>query len=252
MKNVEMNPVEIRTLHPDEMPAAVALHRAVFPASQWMRTIYASDQVWRYLSNLVALPDWQSDHVLLGAWANQSLIGYAHFRALPESWHLNQIAVEKPLQGKGIGSNLFSLWFDEGSARGYSKLTLDVPYSNEGVLQWYTRHGLCIIDHTWMYECTVPQPTSANLHKVMINDWLTAEAWQSLYGFSEFQLTIDGENWHVGRLGEAYFRINRYPSEVLRQVLANMDSQRRLLILSHEELEISGYETVYHGVRMMR
>lgn len=247
-----MGNLEIRTLHPDEMQAVVALHRAVFPAPQWMRSIYAADRVWRYLSNLAVLPDWQKDHVLLGAWVNQSLIGYAHFRALTESWHLNQIAVDKCFQGKGIGSQLFAHWISESNPRGYQKLTLDVPYANEDVWQWYARHGFHITEHTWVYENALPQPKSIDLHKVAVKEWLTAEAWQSLYGFSEFDIEIDEENWHVGRLGEDYFRMIKYPPEILKQVLVKIDARRRLLIFSHCQLDISSCEPAQHGVRMLR
>jgi len=247
-----MDNIDVRKLQPDEMQAVVALHRSVFPASQWMRSIYASDQVWRYLSNSVALSDWQREHVFLGVWTMQSLVGYAHFRALPESWHLNQIAVDKQFQGQQIGSGLFTLWIDEGNTRGYEKLTLDVPYTNEKVWQWYTRHGFYIVDHTWVYEYELSQPSSTYPYQVALKDWLTAEAWQSLYGFSEFQLTIEEENWHVGRLGKNYFRLAKYPSEILKQVLAKIDPRRHLLVLSHCELELSDHKPVQHVVRMMR
>ena len=239
-----------RSVRPHECQQVVVLHRSVFSSEHLARTIYASSHIDRYLANLIAFSHLQKEHLLWGCWNGENLVGYAHFRALPESWHLNQVAVDTQFQGKGIGNALFNLWFDEGVHRGYRKLSLDVFQSNKKAIHWYKRRGFVATTRTWIYEEHLPPPSLIKSYDVRLEEWVTAEAWQSLYGFSQFQLNVDGETWCIGRLGDRYFRMTKYPKDTLKGLLSAINSKRRLLVFSPNSIMNADNELVEITLRM--
>jgi ribosomal protein S18 acetylase RimI-like enzyme len=182
--------IAFRPVQPDECCQVVALHRRVFSPEQVARTIYASSRVDLYLANLLAFPQLQRGHMLWGAWDGDNLVGYAHSKALPETWHLNYIAVSPEYRGCGIGRMLWAHWVQVGQQRGCRKLSLDVERENQRALDWYRRQGLRIVGTVWMYEKDIKRSTASNHEAgaVRLLDWEQSEAWQLAYGFSEFRL----------------------------------------------------------------
>ena len=244
--------VALHRIQPDQCPQVVALHRAVFSPKRVARTIYASPGVGRYLASLLAYPQWQKDHALWGAWDGENLVGYAHFRALPESWHLNYIAVLPDHQGCGIGRMLWEQWNRIGQRLGYSLVSLDVDHEDQIALDWYERRGLHIVETAWTYEkrrgaatlCTHGATT------VSLLDWDQAEASQRTYGFSRFRLGNETGVWTIGRLGKCYFRtVGTLPIE-LEAVLLKIDAARRLLAVSSVSLFDANLHQVGVSFRM--
>ncbi|HEX9988549.1 MAG TPA: GNAT family N-acetyltransferase [Chloroflexia bacterium] len=245
--------ITYRRLQPSDVPLAVNLHQAAFPPEQVARTIYGAPGIARYLANLISFPEMGADHLLWGAWAGETLAGYAHLRGIDEAWHLNNIVVSPAYQGRGIGSQLWRYWVETWIERGYRRLSLDVDSENQMALDWYRRQGLEVVRTTTTYE-RVPgeriAPDRGILAEIELVGWEGAEAWHSLYGFSHFQLRCGETTWTVGRLGNSYFRLEGQIPPEIEMALAYVDPQRRLLVLSPVPIQAEGYQQASVSFRM--
>lgn len=241
-----------RPIQPDECHRMVALHHTVFSADQVAHTIYASPHVDRYLANLVAFPQLQREHVFWGVWDGEALVGYAHFRALSESYHLNYTAVLPTYQGCGIGRMLWARFIEMGRQQGYNQVSLTVEHDNQRAMDWYQRQGLRVMETVWRYEknidgAVVP-PHEAETVRLL--DWEQSEAWQLAYEFSQFRLVHQERVWTIERLGKHYFRVRQLLPAVLEGTLSEIDPTRRLLILSSEPIQGANLEEVGASFRM--
>ena len=244
--------VVLQTVSGSLIPQVIQLHRAVFQPDLVACTIYACQGVDRYLANLIAYPQFQQEHVWWGAWKGNDLAGYAHFRALPDSWHLNNIAVLPSSQGQGIGRLLWSRFYETARQRRFQRVTLDVESDNQPAIDWYHRQGLQVTSAVWRYEKRInPDVHLAETQLCpRLVGWEQAEAWQSLYGFSHFQIQSEDQIWSIGRIGERYFTMSQPPPAEIGSALSQIDSSRYLLILSTEPLSEPGFRMLGKSLRM--
>lgn len=221
----------------------IRLHHTAFPPEQTAGTIYACAGAGRYLASLVAFPQFQQEHVLWGAWKGDRLVGYAHFRALPDSWHLNNIAVLPGCQGQGIGRLLWTAFCDAARRRGFRALTLNVDSENRAAVRWYRRQGMHQTGATWRHEAGLrPAPAHEQARRSLrLVGWEEAEAWQALYGFSKFEIAANDRSWTIGRMGERHFKVSQPLPADVESALAQIDSARCLLIFSPEPLMDPGF-----------
>jgi lipopolysaccharide/colanic/teichoic acid biosynthesis glycosyltransferase/ribosomal protein S18 acetylase RimI-like enzyme len=242
-----------RPIRRDECLKVVQVHHAAFPPEFVKRTIYDSPNVERYLAGLVFYPQWRNDHVLWGAWDGETLVGYAHYRALPDSWHLNNIAILPTYQGLGIGRALWNCFLEMGQERGFAQLSLDAERDNQQALAWYQRMGLSITETVWVYEKRLNGETGSHQAQetVELLDWEAAEAWQQTYGFSRFRLAYQGHTWSVERVGRKYFRVRESCPAVLESVLSQIDPTRCLLILSTQPIYSAVHQEVGVSFRLV-
>lgn len=242
----------IRPVLPHECQQVVSVHRAAFSPGQLTRSIFASSKVDRYLANLVACPQLQREHSLWAIWDGDRLVGYTHSRALPDTWHLNYIAVLPEYQSRGIGTMLWEHWVGAARQMTYSSVSLDVDDENRRAVDWYQRRGMGVVTTTWMYEkATRPWAESHRAAETAtLVDWAEAEAWQLAYGFSRFRLAWGQRTWTVGRLASHYFRVEEELPGLLEGVLAEIDPERRLLILSPAPLQSEGLAELGVSYRM--
>ncbi|MDQ3928925.1 MAG: GNAT family N-acetyltransferase [Chloroflexota bacterium] len=242
--------ISYRPIQAHECEKVADLHKRTFPPDAVKRTIYASTRISRYLQNLVSYPDLQGDHFLLGAWHDRNLVGYAHFRALPASWHLNYIAVLPAYQGRGVGHELWKRFVEAGKQRGCGRLSLDVEHDNLRALDWYRRRHMAVVATTRTYETFLEPSGESPAGAVKLLDWEAAEAWQASYGFSRFQLLCRGKTWSIGRIGDSYFRASEALQPVLESALAAIDAGRCLLVATPEELKEQRFREVEVALRM--
>lgn len=246
-KQIELNTVPSRLI-----PQVIRLHRAVFSPAQVACTIYGCKGAARYFASLAAYPQFQPEHVVWGAWKGRSLVGYAHYRALPDSWHLNNIAVHPGCQGQGIGRQLWDRFIATARERQFQQISLDVEHDNQLAVEWYQRHGLVITGTVWRYEKRISQgnlPPEA-LPPLRLLGWEQAEAWQLAYGFSQFQIHCGEEVWQIGRLGEHYFRVTQPLPDAIEAALAQIDPDRKLLLFTPEPLESPDFVELGKSLRM--
>jgi ribosomal protein S18 acetylase RimI-like enzyme len=216
----------------------LSLHRKVFDAGEVGRTIYGATRVSRYLETILARPGNQDEHEVWGAWDGDRLVGYAHCRALEESWHLNNVAVLPEYQGMGIASLFWTLFLSGARERGYHWLTLDVEQDNEPVVAWYLQQGMERTQSTWRYEKRLrPEGGARALAAMRFLDWENAEAWEMAYGFSRFQLQYDGQTWPIARPNFRYYSAQTPLPGAVEAALAALDPERHLLLLLAEPVQ---------------
>jgi len=187
--------------------------------------------------------DYQPDNFFYGVWHSEQLVGFAHFRRINETLHLNNIAVLPASRGLGLGKGLVSLWMRLGRELGCSRLSLDVDKDNHSALQWYRRLGFHLYGMKHEYIKRARSQTTARYSSMVLVDWPVAEALQHSYGFSEFRLDYSGSgSCIIGRLGDSYFRLTGIPTPEIEGFLAEIEPRRRLLVIVSSPIGDPEYE----------
>ncbi len=244
--------IAYRPIRPWESESVVTLFRNTFAQDYVERTVYVSNGIGKYLSNLVTFPKLQTDHLILGAWDANSLIGYFHARDLSSVWHLNYIAVLPTYQGTGIGKVLFSQWIDSGKRRGCTTLSLDVDVQNQRARDWYSRLGFEVSDTSVIYRKSRNDKRQDIDDEVCIHEWEAAEAWQSLYGFSQFSLSSKGHRWIIGRLGGKAYRTSEFLPLSVEHSLWMIEPRNYLYVFSDSPSILPDYLEIAQVYRMVR
>lgn len=223
-----------RLLSEDDCKEAVWLLREAFPKSWLQRTIYSSSYVENYLKSIINLARWQSNHYLVGAFTEQTMVGFVHGCTLSRYWHLNNIAVKPGYQNQGIGKKLLEEWLEFGRTRSYKYFSLDVDQENFRALRWYEQLGFITERVVYHYEKPLHSRPFGDIPPFQVVGWENAEAWQIAYGFSSFSIEYSGGGWKIDRLGEKYFRICRKSNPDIEAILLTIDPNRLLLIQLQE------------------
>ena len=250
--------VAYRLIRAEEAKQIAAVHRSAFPEDALQRTIFASPKVDRLLACLIAHPEWQREHLFIGAWADDQLVGYAHYRVIAPSLHLNQIAVMPNHQGQGIGRGLLRDWRRMAHERGLSKLSLDVDESNCTALNWYRKLGLSPVARHYIYEgriglaCVSMVPDQSAVELV---DWESTWAWHRTFGISTVHIRYGGKTWDVGWIGRRFRAHEVPPPQVLGVLVRVCPKVSRLLVyacqpLSEEYPQLTNLELAATSVRM--
>jgi ribosomal protein S18 acetylase RimI-like enzyme len=227
--------ISYRAVEACECDAVVVLHRAVFRWQEVRRTINGCHGAARYLANLIAFSQWQDENLVWGAWVGNRLIGYAHFRTLPDSFHLNYIAVLREYQMRGVGTALWGKFIETAMNRDYRKISLDVIGENRRAVRWYEREGMETSERMWLYEKALfGKPADSGA--VRLQGWEQADAWQSVYGFSQFRLIYKGKSWDINRLGDDLICTTEPLPPEIEGVLLRVAPHRRLLFRSTQLL----------------
>lgn len=222
--------VRLCRVEPEDCAPLAALHRTAFPARLVTRSIFVSPRVDRFLREIVR-GDASGAHELVAAKRGAELCGYAWFRDLGSSWHLNHVAVDPDCRGAGIGSRLFERWVEGGRRRLQRRFTLDVTADNDLARDWYLRRGLAIVGRTRVLERPLAAGGEASRRQIEVLDREAADRRQATYGFSELALRQGARVWRVGRLGEELLRMKEPPTAELEAALSALEPGRRLLLL---------------------
>lgn len=227
--------INYRPIEAGDCAALARLHLQTFSQKDIEASIFISPLVDHYLAQLVSFPNLQCENWLWGAWDGSDLVGYIFGRALPDTWHLNYLAVSLDYQGDGIGQRLWGMWHQTGKDREYRAFTVDVEQGNGRARAWYERMGYYSTDATWFYCEELAALPESGRHCRLLN-WENAEAWQKQYGFSQFNIACGEEVWAVGRLAERYFRVRYAVPDAVRGVLYQVDPTRQLLLMSASQV----------------
>lgn len=229
-----------RPIRADEAKQVVAVHKSAFRRDTLRRTIFASPKVDRLLACLIAFPEWQREHLFLGAWVADNLVGYAHYRTVDSSLHLNQVAVVPSHQGMGVGQGLLKEWRGMAQQKGLSRITLDVEEDNPLALDWYRRLGLSPIAKTYIYEGRVATGSASAVPEqcgIELVDWENTWAWQRAFGISTIRLRCGAKTWEVGWV-RRYFRAREVlPSLVVAVLVRVCPNVRRLFVYADHPLD---------------
>lgn len=254
MRSGQSLPGEIhcQPLRVGELSRAVEIHLRTFSPDHVRHTIFSSPKVGDYLATLIAFPEWQTEHEFVGAWEDDELVGYAHCRRVGSAWHLNHIAVLPSHQGNGIGRSLWNSWIAGARQRGCHTLTLDVDETNLVAGHWYRRREMVEIARSWLYHKSydpdTPSPESSR--SVEFLDWPQAVAAHSKFGFSEFRVRYGETVWSVGRLGDAFLRIQHDFPPCLEGVVRTVVPEASLLVVASSALSGDRLRPVSVSIRM--
>jgi [ribosomal protein S18]-alanine N-acetyltransferase len=121
--------VELRPMRWWDVPAALAIERALFP-DPW-----SEDTFW---SELAGGPE--TRHYVV-AESGGELVGYAGLLATRHTADVQTLAVAAHQQGAGLGARLLTALLDEARRRSAAEVLLEVRADNETAARLYTRFG---------------------------------------------------------------------------------------------------------------
>ena len=124
--------VEIRPCLDSDLEAVVAIEGGTFPVP-WTR-----DQFADLLSHPAGV-GW------VAALDDRGVAGYAIGWVAADEAELADLAVDEPVRGRGIGTELVRAFAREVGVRGARRLYLEVRVSNEGARRFYHRLGFEIV-----------------------------------------------------------------------------------------------------------
>jgi ribosomal protein S18 acetylase RimI-like enzyme len=214
-------------LEPSDIQTMLDLFRRGTPPAELSRSIYSAPGADKFLRRFAQDPARHRDEQFWGLKDEAGrLLGAAHTRDLAESSHLNQIAVDPSLQGRGLGSWMLAHWGSLALARGASWQTLDVAESNVAAHRLYLRHGFAVAGQTREYRYRGEVPAAGG-SEVPLAQWPEAQASFKEYGFGRFRLELDGKWFQVDLARD--FRIPDPDSRIL-SFLARLDPERGILL----------------------
>lgn len=133
-----------RTLSRDDLDEIVAIEQASF-SNPWTRQMYL-----RELDN----PDVSFLYVLRYP---TEIAAFCSFWLVLDEIHINNLAVRREHQGKGIGTALLQHVLQAGASRGAERATLEVRRSNAPALRLYERLGFQVAATRPNYYVSPPE-----------------------------------------------------------------------------------------------
>jgi ribosomal-protein-alanine N-acetyltransferase len=118
-----------RTLSEDDLDEIVAIERASF-TNPWTREMYL-----RELQN----PDVSFLYVL--RLPEAGIVAFCSFWQVLDEVHINNLAVRREFQGRGLGTAILEHAIQAAAKRGATRATLEVRRSNTTALRLYERLG---------------------------------------------------------------------------------------------------------------
>ncbi len=129
---------KVRPYHPADRESVLRVERESFPWLWWN-----SSEEWdRY----VVTPGVE---ILVG-WIDDRIVGYAGFAVHRADGHLDRLAVEAGVQGRGLGASLLSASLTQMVKRGAKQISLTTQEDNYRSQQLYEQNGFR--RGRWTYE----------------------------------------------------------------------------------------------------
>jgi len=198
-----------------------------------------------------------ADREFLVAVSRSDVVGLADLRMPGDgSSFLSHICVSSDVQGRGVATSLLT----EHLARHpqVSRMELDVFADNTAAARLYARLGFEPRTAThWFTRPVEPSPPTSAEPALELDDLHDSCAWFDAYGFCELRGRLDGEPFHVGRVGEHTLRLfapeDASNRRLISRLCAYFPEVRRLLLIvpEHHEVDASGYTLFNRSVRMV-
>ncbi len=121
-------PVRLRTMTGDDVPAVMELERALFPEDAWSENMLREELGAQGRSYVVAE-------------TGDALVGYAGLRSVPPEGDVQTMAVARPVWGRGVGRALLAELLDRADRNGVTHMFLEVRDDNPRAQDLYARFG---------------------------------------------------------------------------------------------------------------
>jgi len=111
--------------------------------------------------------DEEENHILLGAFIDDKIVGTLNLQPVDDTTLLlRQFAVDRGMQGTGIGSKLMALAHETARKHGYTKITM---HARRTAYKFYAKHGY-ILEHPEELDTILdPNNTKFSLHHMYID-----------------------------------------------------------------------------------
>lgn len=243
----------------DDMALVAGLTGSWVEPEFFRTSIFSCPGYDRYLRQLAVLPARVRSNLLIGAYDNRELLGFAEWRRIGDVLFLNNLYVDPNCRGEGIGKNLIEFGKRLAVAEERITIALDAFASESKTIAWYERLGFQKERPSYTYSGPNPYGDSAldsisdnhthhsDLdHDFELADYSQSEAIHAAYGFSTLNLRSRDELFSVGRIAGRFFRLSSEKdlyNVLLLQRLAQIDPKRFLLVPSsspqlHEQLSL--------------
>ncbi|MFE9246593.1 ribosomal protein S18-alanine N-acetyltransferase [Nocardiopsis sp. NPDC006938] len=140
--------VRLRPMTADDVPAVMALERALFPQDAWSEGMLREELAevsTRYYVVAETETETETGDGAAGAdtatATGAGLVGYAGLRFVPPEGDVQTMAVATDAWGRGIGRALLTELLDQAAARGVTHMFLEVRSDNPRAQDLYTRFG---------------------------------------------------------------------------------------------------------------
>lgn len=235
------NNIIYRELKIDEISEAVNLVRKCFDKQIVNTWIYGCDGIVDFIKEQMELPKKLSNVFYFVAEAENKILGFAEFKSHLKYIFLNYIAVSSEDRAKGIGSELLASSLNSIIKPNHEELLLDVYEDNVIAMKWYNRLGFEKVFTS--YLCEVELTGYCEPYNISIIQYPQAEAVQKRFGFSQFNLLSENDNYLIGRIGNDWFKL--FDENILNDInalctLKKLDQKRKFLILLKDD-SISNY-----------
>ncbi len=224
---------------PGDAEAIYALKVAAFGDSSLPFTIYRSQKSLAHLRSLILTTyEPEAQHRIKVIVQGTSLLGYYHATPVERSFFLNYIAVAGEARSAGLGSQLLSDFELTAVALGFRHAGLDVLARNQGVCEWYFRHGYQLQEKRHHVRIALDaMPGSLERIEWDNQDWADALEDEQRQGFARLTARLGVSQIGVGLIDSCAVKLLSWPDDKLEPTLAaiaNTFARRR------SELIISG------------
>ena len=121
--------VRLRQMATDDVPAVMALERALFPEDAWSEDLLRDE-----------LGETATRHYVV-AESDGAVVGYAGLRFVPPEGDVQTMAVAESVWGRGVGRALLTELLTRAGARGVTHMFLEVRSDNPRAQDLYERFG---------------------------------------------------------------------------------------------------------------
>ena len=83
----------------------------------------------------------ENDNIYMVATEGERIVAYCGMWGIQGEGNIYNVCVKEEKRGKGIGSDLFGAFLEEGIKAGFSGFTLEVRVSNESAIRLYRKFG---------------------------------------------------------------------------------------------------------------
>ena len=226
--------LHVRPATARDADAFVAVVRGGFEPAFAETTTYGCHGMAQFVRDQIALPASLCDSRYTVAVAGETVAGAVDLRADGRALVLNYIAVDSRFRSGGLARRLLAEAVEAFPQDGLDRMALDVLATNDAARRWYERLGFERESETQWWALAPHVAGQAPGGGVVVHAYPQAQASQTRFGFSQFDVATPAGRYPVGRLGAAWFRLtddDAHADPAMRHALGALDPHRRLLVL---------------------
>jgi GNAT superfamily N-acetyltransferase len=243
----------IEPLKPEHSQAIIKLLRSGMREELIRLTPYACKGYGHFLKQILTFQYPYNDRIMIGAFHQGELAGFAEWLYTHDACHLNNIYTSQRVQRKGIGTRLYQEGLQRAMKEGVSTLSLDVFSWNLKAHSWYKKLGFKKREERfWLLG---PLQMNLNKGKYAISNYPDGIACLKEYGFGKMIISTSQGVYPVLLLGDQYFKISNEAALLdndFNAALHDIDSSREIIVFSSTKhiSESYGLSLVSKSIRM--